>query len=75
MSDSTRPTVRDLAESAVGLQGYVVLFRQWSAQANKEGLITVPAAKLQASADFFDRVVGELLDLIPPTKADDAENT
>lgn len=66
MDDRKRPTVRDLAGSAVDLNGYAVLFRQWARQGDKDGLVTVPASRLAAAADFFDGVVDELLALIPP---------
>lgn len=74
MPDRERPTVRELAGSAVDLNGYAVLFRQWAMQANKDGLITVPAARLAAAAEFFEGVVDELLALIPPEDTDDASN-
>lgn len=60
-----RPTVRELAGSAVDLNGYVVLFRYWASQADKEGHVQVPAARLARAADFFEQVVDELLALIP----------
>ena len=60
-----RPSIRELAGSAVDLHGYAVLFKQWASLADKNGLIAVPAAKLVKAADFFEEVVGELLTLIP----------
>jgi hypothetical protein len=63
--------VRELAGSAVDLNGYAVLFRQWARQADKDGHVLVPAARLAKSADFFDQVVGELLALIPPEQEPD----
>lgn len=60
-----RPTVRELAGSAVDLNGYVVLFRYWASQADKDGYVQVPAARLARAADFFEQVVDELLALIP----------
>jgi len=62
----TRPTIREIAGSAVDLNGYAVLFRQWSKMADKNGEVIVPAARLAAASEFFDRVVNELLSLIPP---------
>ena len=61
-----RPTVRELAGSAVDLNGYAVLFKHWANQASKDGTVTVPAARLAAAAVFFESVVDELLSLIPP---------
>ena len=69
-----RPTARELAGSAVDLNGYAVLFRQWARQADENGEITIPAARLAAAAEFFDVVVDELLALIPPDDVDDASN-
>lgn len=75
MSDRERPTVRELAGSAVDLNGYAVLFRQWARQADKDGNVTVPAARLAKSAEFFEQVVDELLALIPPeNQADEVQN-
>ena len=74
MADRERPTVRELAGSAVDLNGYAVLFQQWAQQADTEGHVTVPAARLAAAAEFFEHVVDELLALIPPEEADDASN-
>lgn len=61
-----KPTIRELAGSAVDLNGYAVLFRQWANQGDKNGTVTVPAARLAAAAEFFESVVDELLALIPP---------
>jgi len=75
MSDRERPTVRELAGSAVDLNGYVVLFRQWAGQADKDGEVTVPAARLAAAAEFLEKVVDELLALIPPEEeVEEAQN-
>jgi len=74
MADKERPTVRELAGSAVDLNGYAVLFRQWAQQADKDGRVAVPAARLVAASEFFEGVVDELLSLIPPEDVDDAKN-
>ena len=64
--NGARPTARELAGSAVDLNGYAVLFKQWASLADKDGRVTVPAARLAAAAEFFEGVVDELLALIPP---------
>lgn len=61
-----KPTIRELAESAVDLNGYSVMFRNLANQADKNGSVTVPAARLAAASEFFAKVVDELLALIPP---------
>ena len=60
-----KPTARELAGSAVDLNGYAVLFKHWASLADKNGAVTVPAARLAAAAEFFEGVVDELLALIP----------
>lgn len=74
MPNRERPTVRELAGSAVDLNGYAVLFKHWARQADEKGHVTVPAARLAAAAEFFEGVVDELLALIPPEPSDDASN-
>jgi len=61
-----KPTVRDLAESASDLRGYAIHFRVLAAQADKEGVVMVPAAMLARAADFLDSVTNEMLELIGP---------
>jgi hypothetical protein len=68
MADGERPTARELAGSAVDLNGYAVLFKHWASLADKNGSVTVPAARLAAAAEFFERVVDELLTFIPSDK-------
>jgi hypothetical protein len=60
-----RPTARDLAGSAVDLNGYAVLFQQLARLADKDGNVKVSAAKLVAISEFLTHVVDELLVLIP----------
>ena len=71
MPKQERPTARELAGSAVDLNGYAVLFRQWAQQADKTGRVAVPASRLVAASEFFETVVDELLALIPPEDNDD----
>jgi hypothetical protein len=71
---TARPTARDLAGSAVDLNGYAVLFQQLARQADKDGKVQVSAAKLIAISEFMEKVVDELLALIPPDDVDDAAN-
>lgn len=73
MEETKRPNVRDLAGSAVDLNGYAVLFKAWARQANQDGYIQVPAAKLVTASDFFSRLVDELLELIPPNPVEDVK--
>jgi len=69
-----RPTARDLAGSAVDLNGYAVMFKQVARQADKDGKVQVSAARLIAVSEFLEQVVDELLSLIPPASVDDTEN-
>ena len=73
MADQERPNARKLAGSAVDLNGYAVLLRQWASHADKSGMVAVPAARLVAMSEFFEDVVDELLTLIPPDPVKDAE--
>jgi hypothetical protein len=75
MADQRRPTARDLAGSAVDLNGYAVLFEQLARQADEDGMVKVPAARLVHISTFMGRVVDELLALIPPDDVDDTKNT
>jgi hypothetical protein len=74
MADQERPTARDLAGSAVDLNGYAVMFRSVARQADKDGKVQVSAARLLAISEFMEKVVDELLSLIPPAPIDDTKN-
>lgn len=65
MSNPRQPTVRELAGSAVDLNGYAVLFKQIARTADKDGNVKVSASRLIHISDFLDRVVDEILALIP----------
>lgn len=71
MSSEKRPTARDLAGSAVDLNGYAVLFKHLARQADKNGKVSISAAKLLTISEFMEGVVDELLSLIPPEDIDD----
>lgn len=58
----SRPTTRDLAESAADLRGYANRFRTL-AQSNQ----APTPQELAAAADFFESVSEELLNLLPTT--------
>lgn len=62
---TNRPTARQLAGSAVDLNGYAVLFQQLARLADKDGNVKMSAAKLVAISEFLTQVVDELLTLIP----------
>ena len=69
-----RPTARDLAGSAVDLNGYATLLRQLAQhKVDKDGNVKVPAARLLHMSEFMEKVVDELLALIPAKDVDDAE--
>jgi hypothetical protein len=72
MPDPGRPTARDLAGSAVDLHGYAVLFEQIARTADKDGKVQMNAARLLHISAFMEKVVDELLALIPPDDIDDA---
>jgi len=74
-SEQKRPTARDLAGSAVDLNGYSTLLKQWAAhRADKDGNMIVPVSRIVVIAAFMDQVVDELLALIPPDEVDNASN-
>ena len=66
MAEKERPTARDLAGSAVDLNGYATMLKQMAQyKVDKDGNVKVSAARLVHMADFMEKVVDELLDLIP----------
>lgn len=68
-----RPTARDLAESAVDLNGYATMLKQMSQhKADKDGNVKVPASRLVHMAEFMEKVVDELLHLIPEDQVEPA---
>jgi len=70
-----RPTARDLAGSAVDLNGYATMFKHVCRSADKDGLVKIKAVRLLHIAEFMEHVVDELLELIPPDKVDDAKTS
>lgn len=75
MADGKRPTSRDLAGSAVDLNGYAVWLRQQvQFLADKDGNVKMPAAKVARMATFMDKVVDELLTLIPEDEVEDSSD-
>lgn len=72
MAEQKRPTARDLAGSAVDLNGYAVWIKQQAQLlADKDGNVKVPAARLVRMSDFMEKVVDELLSLIPEDEVDE----
>lgn len=62
----SRPTAKNLADSAVDLHGYAVWLRQQVRFAtDKDGNVLIPSSKAAAMSEFMDKVVDELLALIP----------
>ena len=70
---SNRPTTRDLAGSAVDLNGYAVLFQQLARRADSDGKVQISASRLLHISEFLEKVVDELLALIPPDETSDQE--
>ena len=74
MFSEKRPTARDLAGSAVDLNGYATFFTHVCRLADKNGDVKIKATRLLHIAEFMEKVVDELLELIPPDPVDDAKN-
>lgn len=75
MAEQERPTARDLAGSAVDLNGYATLFKQLAQyKVDKDGNVKISASRLLHISDFMEKVVDELLALIPPDDVNDAPN-
>jgi hypothetical protein len=69
---SDRPTTKDLAESAVDLNGYAVMLKQQVRfNTDKDGNVKLPATKAVAMSEFLEKVVDELLALIPVEEVQD----
>ena len=76
MAEQKRPTARDLAGSAVDLNGYAVwLKNQVQFLADKDGNVKLPAARLAHMTVFLEKVVDELLALIPPDDVTDVKDS
>lgn len=75
MAEKERPTARDLAGSAVDLNGYATFLQQLAQhKVDKDGNVKIPASRIIHMAEFMEKVVDELLALIPPDDVDDAPN-